>query len=225
MNRSLFDKAWRWLVDVEKVVFPSDTRELKKHYYGTGRVVDILVIDVSPSMEEKDYPPSRLKGAKKAAARFLDKRLATNPDALVGIVKYGGRAKVVSHPLILRQHISELQESLEDMTTIGATNIAAGLRLASREIEEIPDAGHPRILLLTDGHYNTGYDPRDLAKSLKNQGVQIDIIGIGGSPRDVNERELKEMASVVDGELRYWFIKSVNELVTKFEALALREVR
>ena len=30
---------------------------------------------------------------------------------------------------------------------------------------------------------------------------------------------------VVDGEVRYWFIKSVGELVKKFEALALREVK
>jgi len=33
------------------------------------------------------------------------------------------------------------------------------------------------------------------------------------------------MASVVNGELRYWFIKSVGELVEKFETLALREIK
>jgi hypothetical protein len=33
------------------------------------------------------------------------------------------------------------------------------------------------------------------------------------------------MASIVGGERRYWFIKSVGELVQKFEALALREIK
>jgi hypothetical protein len=33
------------------------------------------------------------------------------------------------------------------------------------------------------------------------------------------------MASVVDGERRYWFIKTADELVDRFEDLAIREVR
>jgi hypothetical protein len=49
--------------------------------------------------------------------------------------------------------------------------------------------------------------------------------GIGGSPKDVNEAQLRKMASVVDGETRYWFIESAAELTRKFEVLALREVR
>jgi hypothetical protein len=32
------------------------------------------------------------------------------------------------------------------------------------------------------------------------------------------------MASVMNGQLRYWFIESADELVERFEALALREI-
>jgi hypothetical protein len=46
----------------------------------------------------------------------------------------------------------------------------------------------------------------------------------GGSSASVNEPQLKRMASVVNGELRYWFIRSVGELVKKFKVLALREI-
>ena len=52
--------------------------------------------------------------------------------------------------------------------------------------------------------------------------MQLDIIGIGGSPADVDEDSLRRMASVVNGEIRYWFILSVGELVRKFEFLGLR---
>ena len=50
------------------------------------------------------------------------------------------------------------------------------------------------------------------------------IIGIGGSPSEVNERDLKRMASVANGRLRYWFIESADALAERFEALALREI-
>ena len=81
-----------------------------------------------------------------------------------------------------------------------------------------------RLVILTDGDWNTGGDPEPVAERLKADGIQIDIIGIGGSPEEVNEPCLKRMASVVDGELRYWFIDSVGELVRRFETLALRKV-
>ena len=53
---------------------------------------------------------------------------------------------------------------------------------------------------------------------------EIDVIGIGGSPADVNEAQLKQVASVVDGKLRYWFIRDVGSLQRRFEALALGRV-
>ena len=64
-----------------------------------------------------------------------------------------------------------------------------------------------------------------MATSLKGRGIQLDIIGIGGSPAEVNEADLKRMASVVNGQRRYWFIESADALVERFEALALREIR
>jgi hypothetical protein len=43
--------------------------------------------------------------------------------------------------------------------------------------------------------------------------------------RGVNELDLRRMASVVNGKLRYWFIESSYELVARFQALALRELK
>ena len=97
--------------------------------------------------------------------------------------------------------------------------------MARVEIERIRDRRNPRILLLTDGHATAGANPVEAAEHIKASGIQIEIIGIGGSPSDVNEPDLKRMASVINGEMRYWFIKSVPDLVKKFEALALREIK
>jgi len=103
--------------------------------------------------------------------------------------------------------------------------MSVGLSIAQTEILKAKSAQAKRIVLLTDGDSNTGPSPVATADEIKVAGTQLDIIGIGGSPSEVNEKDLKRMASVVNGELRYWFIRSVGELVQCFETLALREIK
>jgi hypothetical protein len=78
-----------------------------------------------------------------------------------------------------------------------------------------------RIIFLTDGDYNEGGSPLKTAQRLKNAGVVIDCIGIGGSPGDVKEEKLNEIASQNnDGSIRYCFIGDEKELIRKYESLA-----
>jgi Ca-activated chloride channel family protein len=183
--------------------------------------VDMLVLDASGSMMEEDYRPTRLDGAKQAAIRFLDQRCASAPDACVGIVAFGDSAELVAAPMPVKAHLTELRAAIEGIALIGSTNIAAGVNRARQVIQSNPNRLAPRIVLLTDGHSISG-NPEAAAEKAKAAGVQLDIIGIGGSPADVDEDSLRRMASVVNGELRYWFIRSVGELVRKFEFLGLR---
>jgi Mg-chelatase subunit ChlD len=188
-----------------------------------SRTVDVLAIDISHSMGLTDYEPSRLGGAVRAASQFLKRRVESDPDALVGIVTFCWRARVVASPRPVSANLPATLQALEDLSTGNATNLAAGLSLARREIKEIAGVRQPKILLLTDGHPTMGDNPVEIAALIKEDSIQLDIIGIGGSPEDVNEPVLKEMASEINGQRRYWFITSVGELVQKFEALALRE--
>ena len=185
--------------------------------------VDMLVIDTSYSMDATDYEPSRLAGAVRAASQFLKRRAESDPDAIVGVIAFCCRAKVAISSRPVKVNLPATLEALEGLSTGNATNIAAGISLARRQIREIAGARQPRVLLLTDGHSTMGDDPLVVAGKIKADGIQLDIIGIGGSPDDVNEPVLKEMASIVNNERHYWFITSVGELVQKFEALALRE--
>lgn len=78
-----------------------------------------------------------------------------------------------------------------------------------------------RIIMLTDGDHNCSGCPVDVARDLKKSGVIIDCIGIGGSPKDVNEELLKEIASRnPDGSVRYCFIGDQAQLLRKYESLA-----
>ena len=81
--------------------------------------------------------------------------------------------------------------------------------------------GDRRIIMLTDGEHNQGGSPVEIASRLKNAGVVIDCIGIGGSPEDVDEELLKQIASRnPDGSVRYCFIGDQSQLLRKYQTLA-----
>ncbi len=48
-------------------------------------------------------------------------------------------------------------------------------------------------------------------------------MGFAGAPYDVNEPELRQVASVVNGQTRYWFVDNAPDLIARFEKLALCE--
>ncbi len=190
-----------------------------------GGTVDVSVVDVSGSMEESDYPPCRLAGAKKANIEFVTELAGKNPGGHVAVVEYSVRARVVCPLMPAASGKNELIKSIKGLRTYSSTNTAAGLRAARKLICAYSGVNNPRVLLLTDGYANAGGSPVREASLLKENGIQLDIIGIGGTPAAVNERQLKKMASVVNKETRYWFIGSVPELIEKFKNLALREIR
>ena len=77
------------------------------------------------------------------------------------------------------------------------------------------------MVLLSDGHNNTGPDPRPIAHRLKRSAV-IECIGIGGSPSDVDEELMKDIASAYpDGTKRYRWIGDPERLEEAFIELAV----
>jgi hypothetical protein len=74
-----------------------------------------------------------------------------------------------------------------------------------------------RVVMLTDGQ---GGEPLTTAERLKSCGVVIDVIGVGDSPSNVNEPLLKKVASFIDGELHYRFIKDHQSLIAHYTQLA-----
>ena len=213
-----------------------------------GHEMVFQIIDISGSMDEEDYYPSRLEGAKKAGERFIDVKLTRFPDDEVGIISFGDNAKLV-HPLIkLRTGHDSLKKALRSIVTDGCTNMTSGLKLAEQKLASsslngllptgkffsalsnllygIPGEGNPkglgnkRAIILTDGHYNAGGSPRSTARKMAEAGIVIECIGIGGSPSDVDEKTLKAIASTDEaGKPRYWFISDTEELIKKYEQL------
>jgi len=80
-----------------------------------------------------------------------------------------------------------------------------------------------RIILLTDGAHNEeNRCPVQVAGDLKAGGICIDVIGIGGSPADVDARAPQIASKNPDGTPRYCFISDSASLIKEFKRLSNR---
>jgi hypothetical protein len=185
-------------------------------------------------MAEMDYPPSRIGAGKRAMTAFLERRRVCRPENVLSVVAFNfgawwvGSVNCICDP----RAVDDLQRLLGSLQPEGGTDLSGAFTLIRdgvqdrfRRIAEEDSPSVPvRVLVLTDGHSNG--DPVPHAGFLKQQGVVIEIVGIGGSPAAVNEPMLKQCASIENGCLLYRFIGDqgggTEALVEHFTGIALR---
>lgn len=178
----------------------------------------VLVLDCSGSMGHDDWPPNRLEGAKEASRSFCSRLASENPESRVAIVSYGSSA--TRHcKLTPVKRVAEIDMAIEGIFVSGWTNIRAGLSKARRILSG--SNGQCQVVLLSDGE-NTARDPSWQARLLRRKAI-IECVGIGGSPEDVDEQLMREIASEYpDGSKRYRWIGDKGRLVEHFQQLAGR---
>lgn len=175
-----------------------------------------IVIDRSPSMKDRDYPPSRLLAAKDAARAFAKSVLATSPQSSVAIIGYGGTAEQFC-PLTPATDVATIEAAIDRMGFGHATNITAGLAIVKKSMRRSSPC--TQVVVLSDGYHNTGPQPTRMADEIKKKAI-IETIGIGGSPSYVDEILLRAIASKRrDGTPRYRWIGDRSQLVRHFQHL------
>ena len=182
----------------------------------------VLVLDYSGSMLSSDWTPTRQIAAQQAALEYCQRLKQAEPDAQVSIVAYGTGAQLLC-PLTSIRTIRKLQKVLGQKLELGSTNITAGLEIAEYQIRsQLKRGRRNQVILLTDGHHNTGEGPMKIAEKIR-QIATLECIGIAGTPRTVDEPLLKAIASTYpDGRPRYRWIGDKGELIKHFKTLAGR---
>lgn len=134
-----------------------------------------LVLDISPSMNAEDVPPSRLKRVKDEMAALLDQLQGNR----VGLVLFSGAA-FIQCPLTgdLAALRLFLDKAESDMINLKGTNIEEGLKKALALLSS-PFKRNRVILLITDGEDHEGDAPQQAAAIYKQHKIQIHTIGIG----------------------------------------------
>jgi Ca-activated chloride channel homolog len=132
-----------------------------------------ICIDTSGSMASTDVLPTRAIAAKSAAQAFIN---ATPSGTKVGIIAFSADASLVQP---LSSDRAAVIASLDNVPQPdGATAIGDALKLAA---QNLPDAGHRVIVLITDGVNNAGSDPLEIAQFLGQHRVPVYTVGIGTS--------------------------------------------
>ena len=177
----------------------------------------VFVLDHSGSMGDQDYPPSRLEAGVAAIGEYVAARLKSGAYDTMAAVIFDSMAEVICPETSLNEATRNILGPLSRVKPDGGTDIEQGLVAADAILEVWPDDVLKRIILLTDGHGGT---PEQRSHQVKEHGIIIDVIGIGGSPADVNEWSLRQVASVISGETRYRFIGDRHTLLNHFRKIA-----
>ena len=142
----------------------------------------IIAVDLSPSMDTADVPPTRLSAAKHTLHDLVQRRKGTRTALLV----YAGSAHLVLPPTDDPELLDTFIQALgTDLIGKPGKDVAAVIEQAKRLLQQSPGT----LLLVTDG--------ADVAQlpTLKDDSLQVLVLALGSSPT------LKQLASALDAPL------------------------
>ena len=194
--------------------------------FRTSRVngTDIVIaLDISGSMNAKDFEPTRFAAAKDVAAQFVSQRENDN----IGLVIFAGESlslmPLTNDRAALVNAIKNVEMGdLNDGTAIGDGLISAINRIVSGK------AKSKSIILLTDGTNNSGDVPPSTAAQIASQkGIRVYTIGVGTNGNikitdpygfssttietKIDEESLKSIADMTHGK----YFRAKDEKVLK----------
>jgi Ca-activated chloride channel homolog len=163
-----------------------------------------IVIDHSGSMSD-----GRLDHAKTAAIGIITKLGSQDH---VALVQYDDSADVVFQSAAMDARGKEtMMSAIRGISLGGGTNLHAGMMLGRQEVERVQNDGVNRVILLSDGHANSGVvgtpEIADAARDAANHGVRITSVGIG---LDFNEDLMEAIAEA--GRGNYHYVKEASDL-------------
>jgi Ca-activated chloride channel homolog len=139
----------------------------------------VMAIDVSTSMLETDFKPSRYEAAKLVASEFVSKR----PNDRIGVVIFAGESLTLCPPTIDHAIVQKQIKSIQSGLLDDGTAIGMGLATSVRALK-FSNAKSKVCILLTDGVNTAGtIDPLTAVEIAKQFRLKVYCIGVG-TPRN-----------------------------------------
>lgn len=200
------------IADIRELFFPpSSSQQLP----GDHRVQDeslIIMVDRSPSMEERCGLHSKLGAAQRAIAALVDQRLERGAHDSLALITFDTSACVALPFTPTSTGYNRIRRAVKSIDIGNGTDIATPLVAAASLLPKAPECP-VHAILLTDGQ---GGEPLLAAAALKECGVILQTIGVGQTPNDVDEPILKAVASTLNGKVLYKFLRDGGELIEYF---------
>lgn len=175
----------------------------------------VLAMDISGSMEARDFKPNRLEAAKNVACEFIQARECDR----MGIVLFSGESFTQCPLTTDRATLVNLMQQVKNGIISDGTAIGLGLANAVARIKD-SDAKSKVIILLTDGMNNCGeIEPITAADIAATYGIRVYTIGVGTNgeapmpfvdpfgrtiyqnvPVEIDENTLSKISEITDGK-------------------------
>jgi Ca-activated chloride channel homolog len=168
-----------WALAVLALAGPTWQRQITPAYRAPAAWV--VALELSPSMDATDVPPSRVARARYA----IDDLLSSAHDARVGLVAFAGEAYTVAPLTADVATVRNLAQPLSpSLMPEAGDRLAPALEEADRLVQASPGRDR-QVIVFTDGFTDPA---RALvaARQLRNQGISINVVGIGtttGAPQ------------------------------------------
>lgn len=183
-----------WALAVLALAGPTWQRQITPAYRAPAAW--IVALELSPSMEATDIPPSRA-----ARARFaVDDLLSAAHDARVGLIAFAGEAYAVAP---LTQDVSTIRNLAQPLAPSlmpeAGDRLAPALDEAGRLVHAATGADR-QVIVFTDGFTDPARALLE-AQQLRRQGVAVNVVGVGtasGAPEpDGNGNFLRDKSGQV----------------------------
>ncbi|OPL18558.1 MAG: hypothetical protein AVO35_04295 [Candidatus Aegiribacteria sp. MLS_C] len=170
-----------------------------------GEGVDIIItLDVSGSMTQTDYYPSRLAAAKKAALTFIDGR----PNDRIGLVIYAEQPRTLCPPTFDHSTLERFIQEADLGILPDGTAIGAGLAVAARGFN-YSTTSRRVVVLISDGEDTSSQiDPITVARAVRTlhgDSLKVYTVAIGTPSSEeglgVDRETLSRIASMNGGRL------------------------
>lgn len=161
-----------WTLAVLALAGPTWQRQVTPAYRAPAAW--IVVLEVSPSMDATDLPPSRMARARYA----VDDLLSAARDARVGLVAFAGEAYTVAPLTSDVATIRNLAQPLgPSLMPESGNRLAPALAEARRLLQASPGRDR-QVIVLTDG-FSDPARALVAARQLRQQGIDVDLVGVG----------------------------------------------
>lgn len=149
-----------------------------------------VTVDVSLSLREKDFKPSRIHAARQASLKLVKTLLERDIHTLVGLIVFYKYA----FPLLDLTYNNRLaEEAVEEIKVLGeATSPGLAVGEAVDMLRHAPTGYGKRIVMVTDGTFNEGVELDVAAGLAARSGVTIDVLSFGNLSS--YDREMIEIA-------------------------------
>lgn len=168
-----------WTLAVVALAGPTWQRQITPAYRAPAAW--IVALEVSPSMDAGDVPPSRIARARLA----IDDLLSAAHDARVGLVAFAGEAYTVAPLTSDVATVRNLALPLApDLMPEAGDRLAPALEEAARLLHASPGRDR-QVVVLTDGFSDPARALLAAAR-LHRQGMAVNLIGVGtagGAPQ------------------------------------------